>query len=261
MKTPIITLSTDFGRRDPYSGAMKGVILGICPRAAVVDLSHEIGPGDIREAALLVSACAPFFPRGSIHVVVVDPGVGSARKIICAKTSSAYFIAPDNGVLTAVLSGKSAVIREVSNPAFFRKKISATFHGRDKFAPAAAHLAAKDIFAKMGPRLRTVRTLEWPVPAVRKKRIAGEVLHVDRFGNLITNIGADLLRNFELPPADIRVGRKKISFWGTCYAEGMKGRPMALCDSQDRVEIAVSHGSAAARLGASAGTPVTLEWK
>ncbi len=259
-KIPIITLTTDFGYRDSYVGSMKGVILSIHPHVKIVDLSHEIGPQDIREAAFLLSAAYRFFPPGTIHVVVVDPGVGSQRKILCAKTRFAYFLAPDNGVLTPVLRKESSfILREVSNPSFFRKEISSTFHGRDKFAPSAAHLSRRNVFNQVGPLVRQFKSIRWPEPKVEKKKISGEILHVDRFGNLITNIDRSHLGH-RTPPPKVTVGGIKIPRWARFYAEGKADELIVLMNSTDYLEIALPHGSAAHKTGAKIGTPVTLVW-
>ena len=169
---PIITLLTDFGNKDAYVSSMKGVILAISREACMVDISHEVGAQNVREAAWILLSAYPYFPAGTIHVVVVDPGVGSSRrKILCARTRAGYFLAPDNGVLSPVLEREGTfTLREVRNPKFFRKEVSATFHGRDKFAPVAAHLARAGrsgrlkIFSRLGPVVRGYERLRWPRP-------------------------------------------------------------------------------------------------
>ncbi len=257
----IITLTTDFGYKDPYVGSMKGVILSINPRAKVVDISHEVEPQNVREAAFLLASTYRFFPKGTIHVVVVDPGVGSRRKILCARTSSGYFLAPDNGILTPVLQHESRFsLREVSNPLFFREEISSTFHGRDKFAPSAAHLSLKDIFNRFGPTLSQFQKLPWPKPKIEKNKILGEVIHVDRFGNLITNIENFHLKGHRVPPAAVRVGRINVSKWARYYAESKRGELIALLNSTDYLEIAMPNESAARKTGATIGSSVILSW-
>ncbi|OGW69007.1 MAG: hypothetical protein A2036_00545 [Omnitrophica bacterium GWA2_50_21] len=254
----IITLTTDFGRKDAYVGAMKGVILGINPSARIVDLSHEIEPLNIRQGSLVLASAYPFFPKGTVHVAVVDPGVGSGRKLLCVKIGSAYFMAPDNGLLTPVFEAeKSCSIREISNREFFRKNISATFHGRDILASAAGWLSKKDIFSRLGPVVSCCKRLAWPAVKRLKDGIRGEILAVDHFGNLITNIKAS-----DLPGAidrfRVKAGKRLISVWGKCYADGKPGRPMALISSMDYLEIAVPNGSAAALTGLKPGQEVTV---
>lgn len=258
---PIITLTTDFGSKDSYVGSVKGVILSINPRAKIVDLSHEIGPQNVREAAFLLASTCRFFPKGTIHTVVVDPGVGSEREILCAKVKSAYFLAPNNGVLTPILQQEpSFILREVSNPLFFREKISSTFHGRDKFAPAAAYLSKSPIFDRMGKRVYQFHKIHWPEPLLKSTRISGQILHIDRFGNLITNIDRSHLKHRQMPPRQVRVGNVFIRRWARYYAEGKRGELMVLLNSTDFLEIAIPHGSAAHETRAKIGTSVTLLW-
>ncbi len=253
----IITLTTDFGRKDAYAGAMKGVILSVNPSARMIDLSHDIQPQNIREGAFVLASAYRFFPKGTIHVAVVDPGVGSGRKLICVKTPFAYFMAPDNGILTPVFeTEKFFVTREISNRAFFRKKISSTFHGRDIFASSAAWLSKKNIFTRLGPVLKNVRRISWPQPRVAKGRIIGEVLLVDHFGNLITNIKISHFGKRRRPT--VQVGKTGVRKWGQCYADGKPGQLMALLNSVDHLEIAVPNGSAAALTGAKIGVEVTV---
>lgn len=256
----IITLTTDFGRKDAYAGVMKGVILSVNPAARMVDLSHDIQPQNIREGAFVLASAYRFFPKGTVHVAVVDPGVGSGRKLICVKTPLAYFMAPDNGILTPVLEmEKLFEAREISNRTFFRKKISSTFHGRDIFASCAGWLSKKNIFTRLGPVIKSVNRISWPQPRVEKGRILGEVLSVDHFGNLITNIKISHLGKRR--PRVVQVGKTGVRTWGQCYADGKPGQLMALLNSVDHLEIALPQGSAAALTGASAGTRVIVTWK
>ncbi|MCC6490866.1 MAG: SAM-dependent chlorinase/fluorinase, partial [Candidatus Hydrogenedentes bacterium] len=187
---PLITLTTDFGTRDAYAAAMKGVILSACPDARVIDLSHDIAPQDVFEGAMFVAEAVPCFPANSIHCVVVDPGVGTARLPIIVSAGEHTFVCPDNGLLT--LFTRQHAIREarmIANPEFMRASISATFHGRDIFAPAAAALARGVPMQDAGERLTTLTMLEIPgVHTTADGIVAGVVMHVDRFGNAITNI-------------------------------------------------------------------------
>ena len=185
----IITLTTDFGTHDWFVGTMKGVILGIAPRAAIVDLTHEIPAGDIRAGAFALAAGFRFFPKGTVHVAVVDPGVGGARKAIAVQTSNYLFVGPDNGVLSLALAReKIKSVHSLGNANYFLRPISHTFHGRDIFAPVAAHLSRGTPMHKFGPARKDFIRLPWPQPRVRRGCIEGEVVFIDRFGNAITNI-------------------------------------------------------------------------
>ena len=254
----IITLTTDFGRKDAYTGAMKGVILGINPAARIVDLSHEIEPQNISEGSFVLASAYPYFPKGTVHVAVVDPGVGSGRKILCVKTRSAYFLAPDNGLLTPVLDAeKSCVVRQISNRQFFRKEISPTFHGRDILASVAGWLSKKDVFPRLGPKAGNLKRLPWPAVKRLRTEVKGEILSTDHFGNLITNIRASDLRG-NAGWRRVQAGRFIITARGKCYADGKPGRVMALLNSMDYLEIAVPNGSAAALTGLRPGREVTV---
>ena len=185
----VITLTTDFGTADGFVGAMKGVILSLAPQATVIDVTHGIPPHDVRAGAFALETALPYFPQNAIHVVVVDPGVGSERAAILVETEQGRFVAPDNGVLTSVVPNDSAAhVYSLDKPNYWRRQVSATFHGRDVFAPVAAHLARGVRPALLGtPRAEMVR-LPWPQPHRHGDEIRGEVIHVDRFGNLITNV-------------------------------------------------------------------------
>src|SRR2546422_2728542 len=189
MSRPVIALLTDFGTRDHYAGAMKGVILGICPDATLVDLSHDIPPHDVMTASLELAAGYKYFPAGTIFLVVVDPGVGSARRGIAAEAGEYRFVAPDNGVLTAVfneLPPKRTV--ELTERRYARPTVSRTFEGRDRFAPAAAWIAKGVELSALGRPAGSIQRLSLPQPTATSEQLTGEVLRVDRFGNLITNI-------------------------------------------------------------------------
>ena len=194
-RPPIITLMTDFGLMDPYVGIMKGVILKIVPQATIVDLTHSISPQNIREAAFSLSTAIDYFPVGTIHLVVVDPGVGGKRRPIAVKTSQAYFVAPDNGVLTHSLKLNPASISiHLNNPAYHLPKVSKTFHGRDIFSPAAAHLARGIPIHALGDRINDLVQISISQPVYQPNgNIEGQIQHIDRFGNCITNIPATML--------------------------------------------------------------------
>lgn len=189
---PIITLTTDFGERDPYVAAMKGVILSICPRAQLIDLSHEIAPQDIFEASLFLAQAVPRFPPGTIHLVVIDPGVGSPRLPLAIRAGSHTFVCPDNGLLTHFLKELHLTAYQactLANPRYRLKDQSTTFHGRDIFAPAAAYLARGLAFEQLGPRQEQIITLPVPAPVTDQTgTIQGEIVHIDHFGNAISNL-------------------------------------------------------------------------
>lgn len=258
----IITLTTDFGLADGYVGTMKGVILGIDPTATIVDISHEIAPQDLREAAYTLYAAHPYFPQGTIHVVVVDPGVGTERRAIALRTPPATFVAPDNGVLSYVIAGeKVEEIVHLTNPRYHLSPVSRTFHGRDIFAPAAAHLARGVPLAKLGQPLTEIITFPLPRPQVRPDgAIVGQVIHVDRFGNLITSImSKDLAHPPLLRESIIEIKGRSIRGIANNYAEGAPGKLLALIGSSDHLEIAASGGSASQTLEATVGDEVLLK--
>src|SRR5687767_11668099 len=197
MARPLIALLTDFGTADHYAGAMKGVILGICPDATLVDITHDIPPHDVTAGALELAACYKFFPAGTIFVAVVDPGVGSARRGVAADTGDYRFVAPDNGVLTQVLREVPAKkIVELTERRYARPTVSRTFEGRDRFAPAAGWLAKGTQLAALGRPAADIYRLDIPVAEAGADRIRGVVLRVDRFGNLVTNIDRKMVERF-----------------------------------------------------------------
>lgn len=251
----VITLLTDFGTRDAYVAAMKGVILGICPEATIVDVTHEVPPQDVRAGAFLLAEAAPYFPEGTIHVAVVDPGVGSARRPIAAETARAHLVGPDNGIFQRFLrSAPLCRAVEIANPHYRRPDVSSTFHGRDLFAPAAAHLARGVDLSELGPPVHTLAELELPRPRQAPGLVEGEVIHVDRFGNLITNLESrDLgaVRAVEVPGAFL-------SGLSRTYADVEPGALLALIGSGGLLEISVRDGSAAAALGAGRGARVAV---
>ena len=253
----IITLLTDFGTRDGYTAAMKGVILGIAPGATLVDITHEVAPQDVAEAAFVLSTCWRCFPPGTIHVVVVDPGVGSERRRIGVSAERHLFVAPDNGVLSMALVGAS-LQRMVSleNDRLFLPAVSATFHGRDVFAPVAAHLANGTPLAQAGPPVPDLVRLPQAAPRpAGTDAWEGEVVAVDRFGNLITNIPEALVGGRH---TRVSLCGKEIEGVVPYYAQTQPGELLALIGSSGSLEVAVNQGSAAGRLGAGRGTPVRV---
>lgn len=251
-----ITLLTDFGTSDIYVGVMRGVIAGIAPAARVIDLTHEVPPQDVDRAGFLLAAAAPFFPPGTIHVAVVDPGVGSARRVLCARTSRATFLAPDNGLLTRALAqDEVAELISVEEPSFFLPRLSSTFHGRDLFAPVAAHLATGVSPARLGPPLLDPVRLPAPAPAPPGAALRTRVAHVDRFGNLITE-----LPTAALPPvraARVR-GREVPGPLLRTYAERGPGTLVLIGGSSGTLELSLTMGSAARELAAQAGDEVEV---
>lgn len=263
---PIITLLTDFGTDDEYVGVMKGVILSILPSAAIVDISHHIPPHDVEGAAWFILTYPVYFPPGTIHVAVVDPGVGTQRGIIAAAMRNQVFIAPDNGLLTRLLakSVPDTLIR-IEAPQYCLSPISRTFHGRDVFAPIAAHLASGIDLKKLGPRLaaqQVVRLSSAEPRLSENHEIVGRIVWVDRFGNLITNIEAGLLTKtgFEKNSQGlvIRLGNGRIRGISHRYADAGAGKPVALVGSRGCLEIAVNQGSARTYFAAASGDPIRI---
>jgi S-adenosylmethionine hydrolase len=252
---PIVTLTTDFGARDAYVAAMKGVILSIADTVRLIDVSHEIAAHDVTEGALALEAAAPFFPAGTIHVAVVDPGVGTARRGLALITARARFVGPDNGLFTPFLDGPDWRAYELTAAEFRLAAVSRTFHGRDVFAPAAAHLALGVAPERLGLRVDDLVRLPWPTVREARGAVGGTVLHVDRFGNLVTSIRADAFESFGA--ISVRVAGRRLPFVGT-YGELAAGQAGALIGGSGRLEIAVREGSAAARFRARRGTPVVV---
>jgi S-adenosyl-L-methionine hydrolase (adenosine-forming) len=260
MARPVIALLTDFGTRDHYAGTMKAVVLGLCPDATLVDITHDIPPHDVMTAALELAASYKYFPAGTIFLVVVDPGVGSARRGIAADTGDFRFVAPDNGVLTAVLRESPARrIVELTERRYARPTVSRTFEGRDRFAPAAGWLGKGVDLSALGRSAGTVQQLAIPVPEVHDDMLAGEVLRVDRFGNLVTNIDRKLFEKFTHSNGiDIAASTHPVGRIVATYADAAPHEVCALFGSTDHLEIAVNAGSACAELNLSRGAPVTI---
>jgi S-adenosylmethionine hydrolase len=260
MARPIIALLTDFGTRDHYVGAMKAVMLGICPDANLVDISHDIAAHDVVTAALELAACYRYFPAGTIFLVVVDPGVGSHRRGLGVETADYRLIAPDNGVLSAVLQEaplKRAV--ELTERRYARATVSKTFEGRDRFAPAAAWLAKGIDLSALGRSAGDVQRLSLPAPQVTEGQISGEVVRVDRFGNLVSNIDQAMFQKLALSGAiEVTAGSHRIGRVVATYADAAPDEACALFGSTSHLEIAVNSGSAAERLTLTRGAPVTV---
>lgn len=255
MTTPILTLTTDFGLSDHFVGTMKGVILSICPKARIVDISHEITPFEIAEGAYMIAQSYRYFPKKSVHVVVVDPGVGTARRPVLMEAAGQYFVAPDNGLLAMVQQREAGVkFRLISNTKYFLPRISNTFHGRDIFAPVAAHLAAGVPAARMGKPIQ-----DYFKPAFNKPHRDGKrtwmarILRIDRFGNVITNVHVDEFGDLALRNFSFGFGPVQVTALAGNYAERAHGELFAILGSSGYYEVSLSQGSAAKRIGCEVG--------
>ncbi len=259
MQANLITLTTDFGLKDAFVGTMKGVILGVNPKVGIVDLSHGIPPQDITAAALVLSGAAPFFPAGTIHVAVVDPGVGSERRPLLIQSEREFFVGPDNGIFSLVMKGrKPRQIVELSKDTYHLKPTSSTFHGRDIFAPVAAQLSLGLSPKKLGTLVEDFFRLPWPEVITTERSIQGEVIYVDGFGNLITNIQEDTLAPFPRNKLSTKIGQLKIHGLSASYSAVREGDVVAVINSWRFLEIAVRNGSAANHTGKSVGAPVEI---
>ena len=259
MRRPIITLTTDFGLSDHYAGTMKGVILGICPQAEIVDLSHQVGTYEVMEGAFLVAQAYRYFPRGTVHVVVIDPGVGTARRPILAEAAGQRFVAPDNGVLSMMYAREKPKVRWITAEEYFLKPVSQTFHGRDIFAPVGAHLARRVAPARMGKLITDYLRLHFERPVRTARRAwAGAVLKIDRFGNLITNFPAEELRELDKRPFQLSIGLETVSRLARNYAESGPGELFVIVGSSGYLEVSAYQASAAKLLGCGVGAPVEL---
>jgi S-adenosyl-L-methionine hydrolase (adenosine-forming) len=256
---PVIALLTDFGTRDHYAGTMKGVAIGICPDATLVDITHELPPHDVLAGALELAASYKYFPAGTVFLVVVDPGVGSTRRGIAVEAGDYRFVAPDNGVLSVVLGEQPPKrIVELTERKYARASVSRTFEGRDRFAPAAAWLAKGIDLAGLGRTAGSIQGLDVPEPRLDDRGIAGEVLRVDRFGNLITNIDRTAFDRFATEPFELTAGPHVISKMVSTYADVDRGQICALFGSSDHLEIAANGESAADRLALGRGAAVHI---
>lgn len=261
MARKIFALTTDFGLQDPYVAEMKAVILGLCYDAVIVDVTHSIEKFNIRMGAYMLASAEPYFPKDTIHVVVVDPGVGTARRSLLVQTQDASFIGPDNGVLMLAAEKQGITsIHEITNPEFMLPHVSSTFHGRDIFASIAAHLAIGIQPSEFGPELHNVIKPDFAKVTFHKNSLIGEVLHVDSFGNIITNITEQDLKHlhtetsFNIEVVDCRMNLRI----GKTYAENKRGEALLLIGSQGFVEIAVNQGNAAEKFNAKPGDKILL---
>ena len=260
MKQPVITLLTDFGLADHYVAAMKGVILSICPQARLVDISHEVTPFAIPEAAYTLAQAWQYFPRGTTHLAVVDPGVGSARRPIVAEIAGHRFVAPDNGLLSMVLAADPrAKVRAIVSQRYFRQPVSNTFHGRDIFAPIAAWLARGLAPARLGKRISDPARAAFARPIqLPDGRWQGTVLKVDRFGNVITNFDWATFRGIAYSPYKLKLGRRIVTTYYPTYSAAPAGQLFTVHGSTGYVEVSLNRGNAASVLDVSSGAAVTL---
>jgi hypothetical protein len=260
MPSGLITLTTDFGQADHFVGTMKGVILGIARTARIVDITHEIASYNVTDASFVIAQAWRYFPKRTIHVIVVDPGVGTSRRPILAEAGGHFFVAPDNGVLSMIYEASPHKVRVISSPKVMRKDISRTFHGRDVFAPAAAHLARGIAPAQFGKLIRDyVRTWNTNPLRLADRVWRGIILRVDRFGNLITNLQIDEFAAVKTNPFELRAGAARIRRLALNYAETEIGELFIIAGSGGYIEVAANQASAAAKLGCSAGAAVELE--
>lgn len=262
MAEPLLTFLSDFGIDDWFVGVVHGVIHERCPRARVVDLTHAVPPGDVARAAFVIEAAAPDFAPGTVHLVVVDPGVGTERRAIAVRARGQWFVGPDNGVLEWALADPSAEAWAITSREFMREPVSRTFHGRDVFAPAAATLACALDPARLGARITDPVRLPRPEPQVRDGALRGEIMYIDRFGNALTNLDErSLAEGFPgVAPGDleVQVGGRRIAGLARSYGDARVGTVVAIVGSSGRLEIAQVGGAADARLGLGAGDAVSV---
>jgi S-adenosyl-L-methionine hydrolase (adenosine-forming) len=259
MPSAIVTLTTDFGLSDHFTGVMKGVILGICPAARIVDITHQASAFEITEAAFTIAETYRWFPKKTVHVIVVDPGVGTARRPILAEAAGQYFVAPDNGVLSMIYSREKHKVRAITSDKYFLKPVSRTFHGRDIFAPTAAHLASGTPPARFGKLIEDYCRLRFAEPIRTGKRIwQGTILKIDHFGNLITNLSIADFPDLETRPFRLLCGQVAITRLSATFADGSPGEPLLIVGSSGYLEIVANRASAAKILGCVTGAPVDL---
>jgi S-adenosylmethionine hydrolase len=261
MSNSIITLTTDFGLRDPYVAEMKAVILGISPVAKIVDITHQIEKFNTRMGAYVLAAASQYFPKDTIHAVVVDPGVGTRREAILIQTKQHYFVGPNNGVLA--LTAKSQGIKHVykiANPKLMLPKISHTFHGRDIFAPAAAHLAKGTPPPEFGPEIHRIVTPKFAKITKKRNMLIGEVIHIDDFGNIVTNFREKEIESMEIKiMVNLKLKSTKLKLrLCKAYAEVEVQQPLAIIGSHNFLEISINQGNAAEEFKTKAGDKVTL---
>ncbi|MFO7964232.1 MAG: SAM-dependent chlorinase/fluorinase [Desulfobacterales bacterium] len=260
--TRVISLLTDFGLKDEYVGVVKGVILSISPDVRIIDITHAIDPQDIVQASFIIEAAYRYFPEGTVHVIVVDPGVGGERMAVAVQIDGHTFVAPDNGVLGLLLEGgRNASAVSIDNDAYFLSHVSTTFHGRDIFAPVAAHVSAGLSIKRLGRMLRPADLAKLAVKRARIENdhtINGVVIATDRFGNLLTNIGGELLDHINPAAVAVSLNGREINGLSTTYGSVKKGAPLSVIGSRGYLEISVNFGSAANYFEARKGDRVKV---
>jgi S-adenosylmethionine hydrolase len=259
MPRPVVTLTTDFGLSDHYVGTMKGVILRICPNAQVVDISHDVMAYGVAEGAYVIAQAYRYFPKRTVHVVVVDPGVGSQRRAIVAEAGGQYFVAPDNGVLGMIYAREKHKVRVLANERYFVKPVSRTFHGRDIFSPVGAHLAAGVKASRLGKRVDDYVQPDFARPAQTKPGTwSGHILKIDRFGNIVTNFRASDLPKPAAGSISLTIGSHAVTSVAANYADSAPGEPFVISGSGGYLEVSINQSSAARRIGCQAGDRVEL---
>jgi S-adenosylmethionine hydrolase len=257
---PIITLLSDFGNRDAYVGSMKGVILGLNPEAVLVDLTHDLPPQNLVAGALVLAGAAPFFPPGTIHLAVVDPGVGSSRRALAARCRGQFWVGPDNGLFHLVFkNGPDLRVVSLEKEEYFLPRVAPTFHGRDIFAPVAARLSLGMNLKELGREISDPVPLKIPEPVFALETVRGEIIYVDHFGNLVSNLSAAPLREWlGGRKLALRAGTLSLGEWSRTYADAAPGEFLALEGSHGYLEIACTMDNAARRLGAGVGLLVEI---
>lgn len=260
MPNPILTLTTDFGLSDHYVGTMKGVILSICGDAHLIDISHELTPFEIPEAAYTIAQAYRYFPKRTVHIVVVDPGVGTSRRGLLVEAGGHYFVGPDNGVFTMLYSREPLhKVRAITSECLYLKPTSNTFHGRDIFAPVAARIAAGMTPVHVGEFVKDYLRLNFEKPVQTGKRTwTGQILKIDRFGNLITNLHRDTFPDLEKKNCSLTVGPHTVTVMATNYSQTSPGELFLLFGSGGYLEVACAQASAAKAIGCAVGAPVEL---
>lgn len=255
----VITLTTDFGLQDYYVSAMKAVMLGIAPDARLIDISHDIPSQDIMAGSWTLKNSAMLFPANTVHTVVVDPGVGTDRNPVALQVSDQYFVGPDNGIFSLLTEQRDFDAVRLTNKEYWRKKPSNTFHGRDIFAPVAAHLSQGVALEDLGDPIDDLVTYRWTVPIADKDGLEGMVIHIDKFGNLITNIEASLLEDvIGSKSVKIYVGNTILDEIATTFGQVTEGEPVAYIGSSGMLEVGINKGNAEEMLGVQKGAQISL---
>jgi len=259
MPRPIVTLTTDFGLQDHFVGVMKGVIRTIAPTADIIDITHDVSAFEVNEAAYVIAESYRYFPKKTVHLVVVDPGVGSSRRAILAQAGGYTFVAPDNGVLSIIFAREKCSVREITAERYFRKPVSKTFHGRDVFAPVAAHLAKGVAPARFGKKIEdALRLTLATVQRIGKRAWAGSILKIDRFGNIITSFHRDEFPTVGEQNFEMAVGLERTSVFARTYSEVPFGVLCVIPGSSGYLEVSFKQANAAKALGVGAGAPIEL---